>query len=135
MSLIDTSFVSPNLQPLKANKNGFNFIIFHFDIRGKLFIIRCVNNYYSILNATYILLYNAGYYIGISTFTLISIPARMVILLTRMSDKFMYISYDDTQNCVKLVIETLDTHLNKQTNKSSIKVSKLVKQMHKQTLL
>ena len=56
-----------------------------------------------------------------------------------MSDKLMYLPNDDTQNyplCgVKLVIETLDTHLNKQTNKSSIKVSKLVKQMHKQTLL
>ncbi len=38
---IDTSFVSPGLRPLAADKTGFNLKIFHFDIRGKLSIIRC----------------------------------------------------------------------------------------------
>ncbi len=33
---IITSFVSPGLRPLSANKNGRNLVIFHFDIRGKL---------------------------------------------------------------------------------------------------
>ena len=35
------SFVSPGLRPLAADKTGFNLKIFHFDIRGKLSIIRC----------------------------------------------------------------------------------------------
>ncbi len=35
------SFVSPDLRPLAADKTGFNLKIFHFDIRGKLSIIRC----------------------------------------------------------------------------------------------
>ncbi len=35
------SFVSPSLRPLAADKTGFNLKIFHFDIRGKLSIIRC----------------------------------------------------------------------------------------------
>ena len=38
---IDTSFVRPGLRPLRADKTGFNLIIFHFNIRGKLSIIRC----------------------------------------------------------------------------------------------
>ena len=29
------------LRPLAADKTGFNLKIFHFDIRGKLSIIRC----------------------------------------------------------------------------------------------
>ena len=33
---INTSFVSPGLKSLGANKTGFNLIIFHFNIRGKL---------------------------------------------------------------------------------------------------
>ena len=33
-------FVSPGHQPLGANKTGFNFIIFHFNICGKLSVIR-----------------------------------------------------------------------------------------------
>ena len=35
------SFVSPGLRPLAADKTGFDLKIFHFDIRGKLSIIRC----------------------------------------------------------------------------------------------
>ena len=35
------SFVSPSLRPPAADKTGFNLKIFHFDIRGKLSIIRC----------------------------------------------------------------------------------------------
>ncbi len=38
---INTSFFSPDLRPLGADKPGYNRIIFHFDIRGKLSIIRC----------------------------------------------------------------------------------------------
>ena len=38
---INTSFVSQGLWPLGADKTGFNLMIFHFDIRGKLSIIRC----------------------------------------------------------------------------------------------
>ena len=38
---INTSFYSPSLRLLGANKNGFNLIILHFIIRGKLYIIRC----------------------------------------------------------------------------------------------
>ena len=38
---IKTSFVSPGLRPLAADKTGFNLKIFLFDIRGKLSIIRC----------------------------------------------------------------------------------------------
>ena len=36
---INTSFVSPGLRPLAADKTGFN--LNRFDIRGKLSIIRC----------------------------------------------------------------------------------------------
>ena len=35
------SFVRPGLRPLAADKAGFNLKTFHFDIRGKLSIIRC----------------------------------------------------------------------------------------------
>ena len=38
---INTSFVRPGLRPLRADKTGFNLIIFYFNIRGKLSIIRC----------------------------------------------------------------------------------------------
>ena len=38
---MNTSFVSPSLRPPGANKTGFNLLIFHFNIRGKLSIIRC----------------------------------------------------------------------------------------------
>ncbi len=38
---INASFVSPGLRPLTADKTGFNLIIFTFNIRGKLSIIRC----------------------------------------------------------------------------------------------
>ncbi len=34
-------FLSPGLWPLRANKTDFDLILFHFDIRGKLSIIRC----------------------------------------------------------------------------------------------
>ena len=34
------SFDSPGLRPLAADKTGFNLKIFHFNIRGKLSIIR-----------------------------------------------------------------------------------------------
>ena len=33
-------FVNPGLRPLRANKTGFNIIIFDFNIRGKLSIKR-----------------------------------------------------------------------------------------------
>ena len=45
---INTSFVSPCLCPLGADKTGFNLKILHFDIRGKLSIIRCDRYIYSI---------------------------------------------------------------------------------------
>ncbi len=38
---IKPSFVSPGLRPLAADKTDLNLKIFHFDIRGKLSIIRC----------------------------------------------------------------------------------------------
>ena len=38
---MNTSFVSYDLQRSGANKTGFNLEIFHFDIHGKLSIIRC----------------------------------------------------------------------------------------------
>ena len=38
---IKTSFVRPEMPKARANKTGFNPIIVHFYIRGKLFIIRC----------------------------------------------------------------------------------------------
>ena len=38
--IINTSFVRPGIRPLGANKTGFNLINFHFDICGKLSIIR-----------------------------------------------------------------------------------------------
>ena len=34
-------FCQPGLRPIGADKTGFNRIIFHFDNRGKLSIIRC----------------------------------------------------------------------------------------------
>ncbi len=34
------------IRPLAADKTGFNLKIFHFDIRGKLSIIRCDKKYY-----------------------------------------------------------------------------------------
>ena len=37
---INTSFVSPGLRALGANGTGFNLMIFYFDIRGKVSIIR-----------------------------------------------------------------------------------------------
>ena len=36
-----TSFISPYLRPLGANKTGFHFIIFSSNIRAKLSVIRC----------------------------------------------------------------------------------------------
>ena len=36
---IHNNFVSLYLRPLGANKTGFNLVIFHFNIRGKLSII------------------------------------------------------------------------------------------------
>ncbi len=38
---INISFLRPGLRSLRADKTGFNLIIFHFNIRGKLSIIRC----------------------------------------------------------------------------------------------
>ncbi len=38
---INISLVSTGIRPLRANKNGFKLIIFHFDIPRKLSIIRC----------------------------------------------------------------------------------------------
>jgi len=38
---INTSFVTPGLRPLTADKSGFNLMIFTFNIRGKLSMIRC----------------------------------------------------------------------------------------------
>ena len=40
------SFLSPCLRSLGAYKTGFNLIVFHFNIRGKLSVIRCDNCYY-----------------------------------------------------------------------------------------
>ena len=40
---INTCFVSSGNQPLGAHKTVFNLIIFYFNIRGKLFTIRCEN--------------------------------------------------------------------------------------------
>ena len=57
---IDTSFVSTALWPLGANKTGVNLIIVHFDIRGKLSIIRCDK---------YILLYTFTYMKALDCFS------------------------------------------------------------------
>ena len=38
---IYNSFVCPELWPTGGNKTGFNLRTFNFNIRGKLFIIRC----------------------------------------------------------------------------------------------
>ncbi len=38
---IKTKFCQTGLRPLAADKTGFNLKFFHFDIRGKLSIIRC----------------------------------------------------------------------------------------------
>ncbi len=35
-NIINSSFVSPDLRPLRANKNGFYLTKFYFDIPGKL---------------------------------------------------------------------------------------------------
>ena len=35
---INNSFVSQEHKPHRGNKSGFNFNIFHFNIRGKLFV-------------------------------------------------------------------------------------------------
>ena len=36
---IYTSFVSPSLHPIRANKTGLNLIIFPFNIRGNLYSV------------------------------------------------------------------------------------------------
>ena len=41
MYSIELQFFFTKLRPLKADKTGFNLIIFYFNIRGKLSIIRC----------------------------------------------------------------------------------------------
>ena len=43
---INISFFSQGVKSLGANKTDFNLIIFYFDIRGKLSIIRCVKQIY-----------------------------------------------------------------------------------------
>ncbi len=56
-----------------------------------------------------------------------------------MADKLMYNPNDDTQNYpflgLQLVVDSLDTQINKPTNQNSIKVPKDVMPMNKKTLL
>ena len=56
-----------------------------------------------------------------------------------MSDKLMYIPFDDTQNyslCkFQLKIETFDTQLNEPTNQNSMKDPKVVRPTNKKTLI
>ena len=42
---INISFVNPGFFPLRPKKTDFNLIIFCFNIRGNLYIIRC-DKYY-----------------------------------------------------------------------------------------
>ena len=56
-----------------------------------------------------------------------------------MADKLMYIPNDDSQNypiCkLKLVVETLNTELNKSTNQKSLKSPKLLSQRIEESVI
>ena len=70
---INSSFVSPCLQHLRANKAGFNLKIVHFYIRRKLLNYDAVNNYHRIKNMSYVCIYAKinvvlYWYIGTPTF-------------------------------------------------------------------
>jgi len=54
---INTNFVSLGLRPLKAYKTVFNLLFFHFDICGKLSIIRCDKYTYIIKECNFLLKY------------------------------------------------------------------------------